>query len=99
MGSGTYGGKEIIQYAGGRDDSNTVLFWGTGLPWSDPHLYALDNLTDQKFSVPDAGLGEYGKVVAKIVWGKKKKEGESPPLLRYLVEFTHEWFQFIGSFL
>ncbi len=62
-----YGYKEGIQFIGGRDDSNTVLIWGWGLPWPDLHLFILENLMDQKFSVPDAGLGEYGKVVAKIV--------------------------------
>ena len=62
-----YDRKEFIEYAGGRDDSNTVLFWGQGLPWTYPHLFILENLMDQGFSVPDAGLGEYGKVVAKIV--------------------------------
>ena len=62
-----YGDKEGIQFIAGRDDSNTVLIWGWGLPWPDPHLFILENLMDPKFSVPDAGLGEYGKVVAKIV--------------------------------
>lgn len=62
-----YGDKEAIQFIGGRDDANTVLIWGWGLPWSDPHLFVLENLMYPKFSVPDVGLGEYGKVVAKIV--------------------------------
>ena len=62
-----YGDKEGIQFIGGRDDANTVLIWGCWLPWSDPHLFVLENLMDPKFSVPDVGLGEYGKVVAKIV--------------------------------